>query len=249
MCVHHPLDYNQSMSDPSGVRNRLLKYLVPVILLSILVNIPKFFETQAWIIDPVLLTAAVNNNNNNNNNFTSSSIMMMNGSSNSNPSEEAEVDGEGAGFKVFLNVTEMRIHPIYSSYVNWSQLIYLGVVPVFLLVYFNTKIYQDIRERENRWGRASYSARASQNQPKIVVVTQDDGICAENGNGMETDKNGGGKSGMVKTIFNRLGSIRSARSNREQNGAGSPDESSAASDHHHHQGKSNSGEKESFYFS
>ena len=46
---------------------------------------------------------------------------------------------------VHLNVTWLRIHPTYSAYVNWSQSIVLGFAPAVMLIYFNTKIYLDIR--------------------------------------------------------------------------------------------------------
>ncbi len=46
---------------------------------------------------------------------------------------------------VQLNVTELRIHPNYSIYVNWSQSLVLGFIPAALLMYFNTKIYLDVR--------------------------------------------------------------------------------------------------------
>lgn len=83
------------MNDPKGIRKRLLKYLVPVILLSVGFNIPKFFETQAVIVH-----------------FTIP--------------ETNETD-----FMVKLNVTKMRIDPIYSSFVNWSQLFILGEKETF----------------------------------------------------------------------------------------------------------------------
>ncbi len=44
-----------------------------------------------------------------------------------------------------LNVTELRINPSYSIYVNWSQTLVLGLIPAILLIYFNTKIYLDVR--------------------------------------------------------------------------------------------------------
>ena len=44
-----------------------------------------------------------------------------------------------------LSVTEMRVSHEYAIYDNWSQTLILGVIPAALLVYFNTKIYQDIR--------------------------------------------------------------------------------------------------------
>ena len=78
------------MNDPTEIRKRLLKFLVPVILFSFAFNIPKFFETQAVIVpytDP----------------------------------ETNETD-----YTVQLNVTKMRVDPIYSSFVNWSQLFILG---------------------------------------------------------------------------------------------------------------------------
>ena len=39
-------DYSQSMNSREAIRNRLIKYLVPVILLSLTFNIPKFMEAK-----------------------------------------------------------------------------------------------------------------------------------------------------------------------------------------------------------
>ncbi len=49
-----------------------------------------------------------------------------------------------------LRVAALRTHPIYSAYNNWSRLIVLGIIPFTLLVFFNTKIYEDISERRKR---------------------------------------------------------------------------------------------------
>ena len=53
-------------------------------------------------------------------------------------------------YEVELQVAALRTHPIYSAYNNWSRLIVLGILPFLLLVFFNTKIYEDIRERRKR---------------------------------------------------------------------------------------------------
>ena len=46
----------------------------------------------------------------------------------------------------FLSVTELRLHPDYTIYYNnWTRLAVLGIIPAVLLVFFNAKIYQDIR--------------------------------------------------------------------------------------------------------
>lgn len=39
-------DYSQSMNSREAIRNRLIKYLIPVILLSVTFNIPKFMEAK-----------------------------------------------------------------------------------------------------------------------------------------------------------------------------------------------------------
>ena len=53
-------------------------------------------------------------------------------------------------YEARLEVAELRTHPIYSAYNNWSRLLILGIVPFTLLVFFNTKIYNDILERRKR---------------------------------------------------------------------------------------------------
>lgn len=45
-----------------------------------------------------------------------------------------------------LHVTELRLDPDYAIYYNnWTRLAILGIIPAVMLVFFNTKIYQDIR--------------------------------------------------------------------------------------------------------
>ena len=48
--------------------------------------------------------------------------------------------------KPYLMATDLRKHPDYTIfYNNWARIIVLGVIPTALLIFFNTKIYQDIR--------------------------------------------------------------------------------------------------------
>ncbi len=98
------------MNDPREIRRRLLRYFVPVAVLSLTCNVPKFFEMKASLVA-------------------------------SNETEDAQA-WPFPGHHVQLEVTNMRVDPIYSSFVNWSQLVTLGIAPVCLLVYFNYKIYQ-----------------------------------------------------------------------------------------------------------
>jgi hypothetical protein len=43
--VHYPIDYSQSVNSPEACRKRLFKYVIPVIIISIIINIPKFLES------------------------------------------------------------------------------------------------------------------------------------------------------------------------------------------------------------
>lgn len=138
------------MNDGSEIRKRLLKYFVPVVLLSVIINIPKFFEGEAVF---ELIDQAVNRTDLNDTSQLMSSSMVDEDHHDSSPL-----------YEVRLKVTSMRIDPIYSSFVNWSQLIILGILPVCLLVYFNTKIYIDVKEREMR--------RRPQNQRDVVAMVR-----------------------------------------------------------------------------
>jgi hypothetical protein len=48
---------------------------------------------------------------------------------------------------IALEPTEMRSNPIYTSYLNWSRLIVLGIIPFVLLVFLNASIYKVKLER------------------------------------------------------------------------------------------------------
>ena len=108
IAVHNPVDYSQSNNDANATRKRFAKYLLPVIVVSILFNIPKFLEAK---------------------------IKML---------KEGDV-GYNNVTTAAIDVTDLRIHPTYAIYTNWSQSLVLGFIPAAFLVYFNTKIYLDVR--------------------------------------------------------------------------------------------------------
>ena len=53
-------------------------------------------------------------------------------------------------YAAVIRVADLRTHPVYSAYNNWSRLLVLGIIPFSLLVFFNIKIYKDISERKKR---------------------------------------------------------------------------------------------------
>ena len=68
----------------------------------------------------------------------------------SRPHNNTESFNHGTWKKPVLVVSEFRKDPVYSMYNNWSRLIVLGIIPFLLLLFFNSKIYNDINERRKR---------------------------------------------------------------------------------------------------
>ena len=135
VAVHYPLDYNQAMNDANAIRKRLLKYVGPTFLLAFAFNIVKFFEAQVKY-HPVNRTRAFEFEVDN----STTEVIEV-----SEDITEAEIE-----YVAELHVAELRTHPAYSAYNNWSRLIVLGIIPFTLLVFFNAKIYKDISERRKR---------------------------------------------------------------------------------------------------
>ncbi len=126
VAVHYPLDYNQAMNDSHAVRKRLLKYVGPVFVLALAFNAVKFFEAHV-IWKPVVAASPSSNH-------TDLELLEM----------------QQYYYEPSIAVADLRTHPVYTVYNNWSRLLVLGIVPFCLLVFFNTKIYNDIVERRRR---------------------------------------------------------------------------------------------------
>lgn len=139
IAVHYPLDYNQAMNDSNAIRKRLVKYVGPVLALAFIFNIVKFFEAKV-VYAQVAATAS---------DAAKASADPAVGSFSSSDGVDL-LDVNSIRYVPELHVAELRTHPAYSAYHNWSRLIVLGIVPFVLLVFFNTKIYKDIRERRKR---------------------------------------------------------------------------------------------------
>ena len=105
----------QAMNDAHATMVRFMKYLLPVIALSILFNIPKFFEAE----------------------FVGEGV--------STNRSDVFVDYDDGGSSS-IDITALRKNPDYVIYYhNWARLAVLGIIPFVMLVYFNTKIYNDLQ--------------------------------------------------------------------------------------------------------
>ena len=128
------------MNDSRALKNRVLKYLIPVTIICIVFNITKFFEinvdyvpiNKTNITQSPTITNGLNSTSNENNTqfespvgFIEKDEMMLpltenitNLAGNSNVSEE---------YRVALSITEFRKDPMYSINFNWFRFISIGM--------------------------------------------------------------------------------------------------------------------------
>lgn len=139
IAVHYPIDYSQAINSPEACRRRLLKYVGPVVIVSILINIPKFLESEVNVDHIVDDTHP-------------SVIKFDNGSYTFNNSYNLEELRDSIYTVTHtIGVTTLRRDPYYIMYYNnWTRLILVCILPTILLMYFNYKIYQDVKHRNRR---------------------------------------------------------------------------------------------------
>lgn len=133
----------QAINSPEACRRRLFKYVVPVVLISTLVNLPKFFESRVETSRFPVLPPGFR--------LDQDGILFLNDTqlNRSLHTEEEWVDLTG-GFNVEditfnverrIAVTDLRKNPHYTIYYNnWTRLFVIGIIPYLLLIYFNYKV-------------------------------------------------------------------------------------------------------------
>ena len=132
IAVHYPINYNKSIASSSTSRRRMLKYLIPIIALSIFLNVPKFFEAKI-IYKP-----------------TSYSHTFV-GRSKDVEFQEIRENAE-EDYQVLvpnIQASNLRKNQYYAIYYNsWTRLMFLGIVPTFVLIYFNFQIHNQMKVRQ-----------------------------------------------------------------------------------------------------
>ena len=68
-----------------------------------------------------------------------------------------EFDNRTGKYEPHLAVTDLRLNPDYSIYYNnFTRLAILGIIPVVMLIFFNSKIYHAIRVSMELFQNARY---------------------------------------------------------------------------------------------
>ena len=121
--VCHPFYYRESLAGRS-ITSRVLMYVIPVIVISTIINIPKFLETELVYgkeVDTENVTVR----------YISYDLTELRG----DPDYIRYVDTQHS----------VRLSLVCRYYQNWCRLILTCVLPVGALVFFNTRIFQGIK--------------------------------------------------------------------------------------------------------
>eukprot|EP00094_Tigriopus_californicus_P004760 TCALIF_04580-PA protein Name:"Similar to FR FMRFamide receptor (Drosophila melanogaster)" AED:0.19 eAED:0.19 QI:25/0/0.5/0.5/1/1/2/0/244 len=123
IAVHYPIDYSQAINSPEACRRRLFKYVIPVVIMAVFVNAPKFFESTVG--EHAILT------------HPNTSMLQI-----GNGSVPIQVSDADITYIKRIEVTDLRKDPTYTIYYNnWTRLMLIGIVPFILLIYFNYKSF------------------------------------------------------------------------------------------------------------
>ena len=155
LAVKAPMKYSQYMKTPNLQAFRLKIYIIIVLVLSVAVNAPHFFEYEVRYVSDIF------------NGTDHCNITTYESSKHQNPSDNAEDEPIVNSFSPYICNTEFGGNPFYVNYYrNLAKLLVTGVTPFILLIFFNVYIYKSIRNR--RSSRASlFPARISTLQQSI----------------------------------------------------------------------------------
>jgi len=150
--VCRPHQYRNNTASSSPV-TRVASYVLPVILFSALLNIPKFFETELVTREVLVLHEpdSANEGNSTTGNLTQLNMTKMN-------------------MTTYI-MTPLRNNPEYITYyVNWTRLLLTGIIPVSSLVYFNTRIFKGIKYAHVRANRNSKTNNEMNLAGVLIVI-------------------------------------------------------------------------------
>jgi len=131
VAIFFPLVYKARSQGRSCGGSSLSWHIIPVLLVSILVNIPTFFSSQVdyWTEE----------------HYNYDYMQQMNATM---PSLNSTLIG----------VTAVRKHPIYSFYYqNLTRFALLGLLPMLLLIILNVRVFSAIQARKSTCRDASYA--------------------------------------------------------------------------------------------
>ena len=160
LAVRDPLKYSQHMKTPKLQEKRLRLYLVIVVVLSVVINLPHFMEFEVrYVDDRTSINSSINpckineldmNVDNSTVVSNSSNIIFTKLNENSKPIICNTKLGENADYLYY--------------YRFWIRILMTGVIPFGLLVTFNIYIYTAMKRSAKRRHRLTSSATMDPNR-------------------------------------------------------------------------------------
>ena len=108
------------------MKRRMFRYVGPVLLLALLMNITKFFE--------------------------------------------AYVDRRNNG-RFIIRISSLRKNPLYSAITKWSRSMFLGVIPLGLILYFNAKVFLKLHQNSKRHPRNKQNTDDKTKRQVSIVIS------------------------------------------------------------------------------
>jgi len=131
VAIFFPMMYKTNNQGGNCSRSSILCHILPVILLSVLINLPTFFASKVEVVDAEFLDMYGGH-------FDPANLPAINSTT--------------------IGVTWIRKHPAYAiGYQNWARFLLLGLVPSLLLVVLNLSVFLAIQRRRSTCRDASYA--------------------------------------------------------------------------------------------
>ena len=108
------------------MKRRMFRYVGPVLLLALLLNITKFFEGYV--------------------------VRKDNG-------------------RFIIRISNLRKNPLYSAITKWSRSMFLGVIPLGLILYFNGKVFLKLHQNSKRHPRNKQNSDDKTKRQVSIVIS------------------------------------------------------------------------------
>ena len=177
--IKYPIKHRQKLKLSYERRNHLAKYLTPMILLAIFINIPTFFEFDI-VYAPSEMHKYLCNETMNNGLITQSYVNEL--------IENVTIKYKGSTSKSQNNITwsNTSVPWIYVSkqafthmyqfdrIYHWICLMMTGIIPFIFLSYFNFSLYHEIRKNGNSFSQKQQKSMDSIKSVGGQSITDDD---------------------------------------------------------------------------
>ena len=177
--IRRPIKHRQKLKLLRERRKHLCKYLAPMFLLAIFVNIPTFFEFDI-VYAPSEMHKYLSNETMNNELVTQSYVNKLIETLKlkyNNSTSKAQTNITWSNTTVpWIYVSKQAFTHMYQfdRIYHWISLMMTGILPFFLLSYFNFKLYREIKKHGNIFSQQQKKSIESIKSVGGQFISEDD---------------------------------------------------------------------------